>query len=172
MWRPIVKMESLAKHNTHIYAANPRGQCTMNEHKHTGYGREAYRPDQKRSEPRKLTSSWRSWGRQTSSTCSIDKRTWCYIFLARSSRLRLLCPIPRGELFSVTSCPSPGPPWTLLEVLGPTDVFDMLYRQTDVVLHALTKVLPTRERGEILVRALSAPGPPGACQFSWLAPLD
>lgn len=45
----------------------------------------------------------------------------------------------------------------LLEVLGPTDVFDMLYRQTDVVLHALTKVLPTRERGEILVRAVSFP---------------
>ena len=43
----------------------------------------------------------------------------------------------------------------LLDLLGPTDIFDLVYRQTDVVTIALTKVLPTRERGEILVRAVS-----------------
>lgn len=44
----------------------------------------------------------------------------------------------------------------LLDLLGPTDIFDLFYRKTDVVMRALTKVLPPRETGEILVKAVSA----------------
>ncbi|KAK8847674.1 hypothetical protein IAR55_005533 [Kwoniella newhampshirensis] len=40
----------------------------------------------------------------------------------------------------------------LLDLLGPTDVFDMFYRKTDVAFIALTRLLPSRERGELLVR--------------------
>jgi len=43
----------------------------------------------------------------------------------------------------------------LLDMMGPTDVFDLFYRKTDVMLKALTKVLPTKEKGEILVKAVS-----------------
>jgi hypothetical protein len=39
----------------------------------------------------------------------------------------------------------------LLDLIGPTDVFDLFYRKTDVGMRALTKVLPTREQGEFLV---------------------
>jgi len=42
----------------------------------------------------------------------------------------------------------------LLDLIGPTDVFDLFYKRTDVALRALTKVLPSRERGELLVRAV------------------
>lgn len=44
----------------------------------------------------------------------------------------------------------------LLDLIGPTDVFDMFYRKTDVAMLATTKVLPSREKGEILVRTVSA----------------
>ena len=43
----------------------------------------------------------------------------------------------------------------LLDLMGPTDVFDLFYRKTDVVMKALAKVLPTKEKGEILVKAVS-----------------
>lgn len=43
----------------------------------------------------------------------------------------------------------------LLDLIGPTDVFDMFYRKTDVAMIATTKVLPSREKGEILVRTVS-----------------
>jgi hypothetical protein len=42
----------------------------------------------------------------------------------------------------------------LLEVIGPTDIFDLLYKRTDVAIKAIAKVLPTHEKGEILVRAV------------------
>ncbi|WRT64492.1 uncharacterized protein IL334_001424 [Kwoniella shivajii] len=41
----------------------------------------------------------------------------------------------------------------LLELLGPTDIFDLFYRKTDVAIIALTRLLPSRQRGEILVKA-------------------
>lgn len=41
----------------------------------------------------------------------------------------------------------------LAEALSPMDVFEMYTRKTDVVLNALTRVLPTHERGELLVNA-------------------
>lgn len=41
----------------------------------------------------------------------------------------------------------------LSETLAPMDVFDMCYKRTDVILNALTRVLPTKERGELLVNA-------------------
>nr|XP_019008195.1 nuclear protein [Kwoniella pini CBS 10737]OCF46976.1 nuclear protein [Kwoniella pini CBS 10737] len=41
----------------------------------------------------------------------------------------------------------------LLELLGPTDIFDLLYRKTDVAIVALTRLLPSRQRGEVLVKA-------------------
>ena len=44
---------------------------------------------------------------------------------------------------------------TLLDVIGPTDIFDLFYRKTDVALRALIKVLPRREKGEMLVNAVS-----------------
>jgi hypothetical protein len=43
----------------------------------------------------------------------------------------------------------------LLDLIGPMDVFDLFYRRTDVAMRALTKVLPSRERGELLVKAVS-----------------
>jgi hypothetical protein len=43
----------------------------------------------------------------------------------------------------------------LLDLLGPMDVFDMFYRKTEVMARAVTRVLPTRERGEMLVKAVS-----------------
>jgi hypothetical protein len=49
----------------------------------------------------------------------------------------------------------------LLDLIGPTDVFDLFYRRTEVALRALTKVLPTRERGEMLVKAVSQGIPAG-----------
>lgn len=42
-----------------------------------------------------------------------------------------------------------------LEVVGPTDGFDLFYRKTDIGMTALSKILPTRERGEILVKEVS-----------------
>lgn len=44
----------------------------------------------------------------------------------------------------------------LLDLLGPMDVFDMFYRKTEVMVRAVTKVLPSKERGEILVKAVSS----------------
>ncbi|TXT13049.1 hypothetical protein VHUM_01450 [Vanrija humicola] len=41
----------------------------------------------------------------------------------------------------------------LAEALSPMDVFEMYTRKTDVVLNALTRVLPSHERGELLVNA-------------------
>nr|XP_018265162.1 nuclear protein [Kwoniella dejecticola CBS 10117]OBR87320.1 nuclear protein [Kwoniella dejecticola CBS 10117] len=41
----------------------------------------------------------------------------------------------------------------LLELLGPTDIFDLFYRKTDVAIIALTRLLPSRQRGEVLVKA-------------------
>lgn len=41
----------------------------------------------------------------------------------------------------------------LSETLPPMDVFDMCFKRTDVILNALTRVLPTKERGELLVNA-------------------
>jgi hypothetical protein len=43
----------------------------------------------------------------------------------------------------------------LVDLLGPTDIFDMFHRKTDVGLVAIAKVLPTKERGELLVGAVS-----------------
>lgn len=41
----------------------------------------------------------------------------------------------------------------LLDLIGPTDIFDLFYKKTDVAMRALTKVLPSTERGEMLVKA-------------------
>lgn len=41
----------------------------------------------------------------------------------------------------------------LSEALAPMDVFEMCCKRTDIVLNALTRVLPSRERGELLVDA-------------------
>jgi hypothetical protein len=43
----------------------------------------------------------------------------------------------------------------LLDLVGPTDVFDMVWRKTDLAMRALTKLLPSRERGELLVKTVS-----------------
>lgn len=43
----------------------------------------------------------------------------------------------------------------LLDLIGPTDVFQLFYRQSDVGLRALTKMLPGTERGELLVKNVS-----------------
>ncbi|WVF69491.1 hypothetical protein IAT40_004268 [Kwoniella sp. CBS 6097] len=40
----------------------------------------------------------------------------------------------------------------LLELIGPTDIFELFYRKTDVAIVALTRLLPSRQRGELLVR--------------------
>lgn len=44
----------------------------------------------------------------------------------------------------------------LLDLIGPMDVFQLFYRKTDVGLRALTKVLPDREIGELLVRTVGS----------------
>ena len=44
----------------------------------------------------------------------------------------------------------------LLELIGPYDAFDLLYRKTDVALRALTRVLPTTETGELLVNSVGS----------------
>ena len=44
----------------------------------------------------------------------------------------------------------------LLDLLGPLDVFDLFYRKTDVMARALTRILPSKARGEILVKAVSS----------------
>lgn len=41
----------------------------------------------------------------------------------------------------------------LMEVMGPMDVFDLFFRKTDLAIIALTKLLPSRHRGELLVKA-------------------
>jgi hypothetical protein len=41
----------------------------------------------------------------------------------------------------------------LSETLAPMDVFDMCYKRTDIMMNALTRVLPNKERGELLVNA-------------------
>lgn len=41
----------------------------------------------------------------------------------------------------------------LLELLGPTDIFDLFYKRTDVAMKSLAKLLPSTERGKILVKA-------------------
>lgn len=41
----------------------------------------------------------------------------------------------------------------LAEQLSPVEVFDMYTRKTDLVLNALTRCLPSRERGELMVNA-------------------
>jgi hypothetical protein len=43
----------------------------------------------------------------------------------------------------------------LLDLIGPTDVFQLFYRQSDVGLRALTKMLPGTDRGELLVKNVS-----------------
>jgi hypothetical protein len=43
----------------------------------------------------------------------------------------------------------------LVDLLGPTDIFDLFYKKTDVALVAIAKVFPSRQRGELLVRAVS-----------------
>ena len=43
----------------------------------------------------------------------------------------------------------------LLDLIGPTDVFELFYRKTDVALRAFTKVLPSVERGKLLVQTVS-----------------
>ena len=55
----------------------------------------------------------------------------------------------------------------LLDLIGPTEVFDLFYRKTDLAMRALTRVLPSRERGELVVRAVSV-----LCMdpSSWLIP--
>ncbi|ORX35880.1 fungal-specific transcription factor domain-domain-containing protein [Kockovaella imperatae] len=40
----------------------------------------------------------------------------------------------------------------LLDLLGPTDVVNIFFRQTDVVLKLLVRILPDQEIGEVLVR--------------------
>lgn len=41
----------------------------------------------------------------------------------------------------------------LADSMNPGDVFDMYFKKTDIILHALTRVLPSKERGELLVNA-------------------
>lgn len=41
----------------------------------------------------------------------------------------------------------------LSEALAPMDVFEMCCKRTDIVLSAVTRALPSRERGELLVNA-------------------
>lgn len=41
----------------------------------------------------------------------------------------------------------------LMEVLGPVDLIDLFFRKTDLAIIALTKLLPSRQRGELLVKA-------------------
>nr|ODN88678.1 nuclear protein [Cryptococcus depauperatus CBS 7841] len=41
----------------------------------------------------------------------------------------------------------------LLDILGPLGVFDLFFRKTDLAMVALTKLLPFRQRGELLVNA-------------------
>lgn len=41
----------------------------------------------------------------------------------------------------------------LADTMNPGDVFDMYFKKTDIILHALTRVLPDKKRGEILVNA-------------------
>ncbi|ORY21258.1 hypothetical protein BCR39DRAFT_569954 [Naematelia encephala] len=71
----------------------------------------------------------------------------------------------------------------LLDLLGPLDVFDLFYRKTDVAMRALTKVLPSRERGELLVnayldrvdwlhRCLHVPTFMRQCNDLWALPTD
>lgn len=43
----------------------------------------------------------------------------------------------------------------LLDLIGPTDVFELFYKKTDVALRAFTKVLPNTERGRLLVKTVS-----------------
>lgn len=47
----------------------------------------------------------------------------------------------------------------LLDLIGPTDVFELFYRKTDVAGRALTKMLPSRERGELLVKTVRLRSP-------------
>jgi hypothetical protein len=41
----------------------------------------------------------------------------------------------------------------LADSMNPNDVFDMYFKKTDIILKALTRVLPDKKRGEILVNA-------------------
>jgi len=41
----------------------------------------------------------------------------------------------------------------LADSMNPGDVFDMYFKKTDIILNALTRVLPDQKRGEILVNA-------------------
>jgi hypothetical protein len=41
----------------------------------------------------------------------------------------------------------------LADTMHPGDVFDMYFKKTDIILNALTRVLPDQKRGEILVNA-------------------
>lgn len=65
--------------------------------------------------------------------------------------------IPGGKSYAETLTPEERAMRidALLDLIGPTDVFDLFYRRTEVALRALTKVLPTKERGEMLVKAVS-----------------
>lgn len=44
----------------------------------------------------------------------------------------------------------------VLETLQPTEVFSMFYQRSDVFVRALLSVMPSREKGEILVHAVRA----------------
>ncbi|WVQ80090.1 hypothetical protein IAT38_002191 [Cryptococcus sp. DSM 104549] len=41
----------------------------------------------------------------------------------------------------------------LMDLLGPTDIFDIFFKKTDLAIVALTRLLPSRQRGELLVNA-------------------
>ncbi|WVR04862.1 hypothetical protein IAU60_001874 [Kwoniella sp. DSM 27419] len=71
----------------------------------------------------------------------------------------------------------------LLELIGPTDIFELFYRKTDVAIVSLARLLPTRERGEILVKAylekvdwlhrcMHVPTFLRQCNDLWCLPLD
>ncbi|BEI90346.1 uncharacterized protein CcaverHIS019_0304160 [Cutaneotrichosporon cavernicola] len=71
----------------------------------------------------------------------------------------------------------------LSEAMAPMDVFDMCYKRTDIILNALTRVLPTKERGELLVnafllrvdwlhRVLHVPTFLSQCRDLWALPQD
>ncbi|GMK56923.1 hypothetical protein CspeluHIS016_0307630 [Cutaneotrichosporon spelunceum] len=71
----------------------------------------------------------------------------------------------------------------LSETMAPMDVFDMCYKRTDIILNALTRVLPSKERGELLVnvfllrvdwlhRVLHVPTFLSQCRDLWSLPQE
>ncbi|WVQ77583.1 hypothetical protein IAR50_007271 [Cryptococcus sp. DSM 104548] len=41
----------------------------------------------------------------------------------------------------------------IMDIMGPLEVFDMFFKKTDIAMAALSKLLPPRQRGELLVKA-------------------